>query len=144
MTDREQEAIEFLKALKDLQIVLTCSFWNKGEFKFNTLQKEQFDIILNLISRLQQEVEEQDETIEKSVEEQKEREKYTHELEEKLAKKDKVIKLMAFEMAENTGSCPLDIFDWENKKYNNCDSCNNTYKECFIEYFYEKAEEENE
>ena len=56
-------------------------------------------------------------------------------------KLQKVIDLMAFEIAKNTGSCPLDSYDWKSKK---CDNCNNTYKECFIEYFYKKAEEEND
>lgn len=59
-------------------------------------------------------------------------------------KLQKVIDLMAFEMAVNTESCPLDIYDWENKKYDNCNNCNDTYKECFIEYFYKKVEEEND
>ena len=65
-------------------------------------------------------------------------------LQKELDKKDKVIDLMAFEIAENTGSCPLDIYDWENKKYDNCNNCNNTNKECFIEYFYKKVEVEDD
>ena len=56
-------------------------------------------------------------------------------------KLQKVIDLMAEELTEITGSCPLDRCDWENKK---CDNCNNTYKKCFIEYFYKKVEEEND
>lgn len=66
------------------------------------------------------------------------------ELKEELKKKDKVINLMAFEITENTGSCPLDIYDWKNKKYDNCNDCNDTCRECFIEYFYNQTEEEDE
>lgn len=60
---------------------------------------------------------------------------------EDLVKKDKVIDLMASELAEITGSCPLDRYDWDDK---GCKKCHDTYKECFIEYFYKKVEEENE
>jgi hypothetical protein len=58
MSEEEKGAINFLKELKKLQIVLTCSFWNKGEFEFNTLQKKQFDIILNLIDKKDKVIEE--------------------------------------------------------------------------------------
>ena len=69
---------------------------------------------------------------------------YIDRLQEELKKRDKVINLMAFEITENTGSCPLDIYDWKNKKYGNCIDCNDTCKECFIEYFYKQTEEEDE
>ena len=69
---------------------------------------------------------------------------YIDKLQEELKKRDKVINLMAFEITENTGSCPLDIYNWKNKKYDNCIDCNDTCKECFIEYFYKQMEENDE
>lgn len=58
MSEEEKKAIEFLKVAKELKIVLSCSFGNNGEFEFNNLQKQQFDIILNLIEKQQKTIEE--------------------------------------------------------------------------------------
>jgi len=56
LSEEEKKAIEFLKMAKKLKIVLSCNFWNNGKFEFNKLQKQQFDIILNLIEKQQKEI----------------------------------------------------------------------------------------
>lgn len=104
MNEEEQKAIEDLRGYLE---------WNDKN-SFSRLPRDNhIETVLNLISKLQKE----------------------------LDKKDKVINLMAEELKEITGSCPLDSYDWENEK---CDNCNNTFKDCFIEYFYKKVEEEDE
>lgn len=94
MSKEEKEAIKFLKKLKELQIVLTCSFWSKGEFKFNTLQKKQFDIILNLINKLQKGLESQKQGNKDLVKEGVKLSAKIVELEKELDKKDNVIDLI--------------------------------------------------
>jgi len=72
----------------------------------------------------------------------------------KIASKDKEIKLlkefhnkhikiideMAEEIAERTGSCPFDTYEYEME---NCKDCQDSYKKCWIEYFTNKVEGEN-
>lgn len=57
-----------------------------------------------------------------------------------IEKQNKVIDLIAFELGEITQSCPADIYETDM----NCDNreCNAT--ECLKEYFYKKAEEEDD
>ena len=60
-----------------------------------------------------------------------------------LEKKDKVIDMMAEYIEECTGSCPNDMYDWQEI---DCDKeCEISMKKCWIEYFYNKVEipEEN-
>lgn len=66
--------------------------------------------------------------------------KFKNEVYKKKAKIDeKVIDEMAKELAGATGTCPFDIWDWKCKK---CEECENTYEECFKQYFYRKVEED--
>ena len=63
MNEEEQKAIEDLRGYLE---------WNDKN-SFSRLPRDNhIEILLNLISKLQKEIEEQDETIEKSVKEQKE------------------------------------------------------------------------
>lgn len=60
-----------------------------------------------------------------------------------LDKKDKVIDTMAEYIEECTGSCPNDMYDWQEI---DCDKeCEISMKKCWIEYFYKEVEipEEN-
>ncbi|MEE0929549.1 MAG: hypothetical protein UIM53_00955 [Acutalibacteraceae bacterium] len=60
-----------------------------------------------------------------------------------LDKKDKIIDMMAEYIEECTGSCPNDMYDWQEI---DCDKeCEISMKKCWIEYFYNKVEipEEN-
>lgn len=109
MNEEEQKAIEDLRGYLE---------WNDKN-SFSRLPRDNhIEILLNLISKLQKEIEEQDETIEKSVKEQKEREKYTHNLE-------KVIDLMAKERAKISDEIPVPA-------------------EAIKNFYFKKVEEENE
>lgn len=56
-----------------------------------------------------------------------------------LDKKDKIIDMMAEYIEECTGSCPNDMYDWQEI---DCDKeCEISMKKCWIEYFYNKKEE---
>lgn len=55
-----------------------------------------------------------------------------------LEKKDKVIDTMAEYIEECTGSCPNDMYDWQEI---DCDKeCEISMKKCWIEYFYKEVE----
>lgn len=54
-------------------------------------------------------------------------------------KKDKIIQAIATNLVEHIGTCPIDYDDdFENEK---CERCQNTYEECWIEYFTKKVGE---
>lgn len=58
-----------------------------------------------------------------------------------LDKKDKIIDMMAEYIEEWTGSCPNDMYDWQDI---DCEKeCEISMKKCWIEYFYNKAQENN-
>lgn len=110
MTEQEQKAIEILDTFELRRI---SRKYNKLDL--NDVYASQ--IVLNLISNLQKEVEQLENKLDNSLNEQKEREKYTHSLEEKLDKlqkenkklqadieiKDKVIDLMAEDIRQVIG-----------------------------------------
>ena len=55
-----------------------------------------------------------------------------------LDKKDKVIDMMAEYIEEWIGSCPNDMYDWQEI---DCEKeCETSMKKCWIEYFYNKVE----
>ena len=54
-----------------------------------------------------------------------------------LEKKDKVIDIMAEYIEEFTGSCPNDMYDWQDI---DCEKeCEISMKKCWKEYFYKKV-----
>ena len=56
-----------------------------------------------------------------------------------IEKADTVIDLMAEEISEWLGTCPLDKYDWQEI---DCDKvCEDDMKECWKQYFYKKAED---
>lgn len=60
-------------------------------------------------------------------------------LKEKTEKQDKIIQAIATNLVEHIGTCPIDYDDdFENEK---CERCQNTYAECWIEYFSKKVGE---
>ena len=128
MTDEEKKAIFYLKDLEDDKEHLVIE------------QRQAVHIVLELISKLQQEIDEADKIIDDSIEEQKEREKYTHSLEEKLEKQSKVIDEMA-----DLISCECeDNWICECKDNGIVELWNIADKELVKQHFYRKAEEENE
>ena len=62
-----------------------------------------------------------------------------HETINLLEKQDKIIQAIATNLVEHIGTCPIDYDDdFENEK---CERCQNTYAECWIEYFTKKVGE---
>lgn len=56
-----------------------------------------------------------------------------------IEKQDKIIQAIATNLVEHIGTCPIDYDDdFENEK---CERCQNTYAECWIEYFTKKVGE---
>lgn len=55
-----------------------------------------------------------------------------------LTKQEKMIKAMSKEITERLGSCPFDTYEYE---MNSCEDCNDTYEECWEQYFEKKVEE---
>ena len=56
-----------------------------------------------------------------------------------IEKQSKIIQAIATNLVEHIGTCPIDYDDdFENEK---CERCQNTYAECWIEYFSKKVGE---
>lgn len=85
LTEKENKAIRNLENLSEFGLSTTL----------NQTDLDKMKLVLNLITKLQEENEVLEKTIDNSAEEQKEREKYTHSLEIKLQEKDRIINLMA-------------------------------------------------
>lgn len=110
MTEEEKEAIKYLKLIQQDFLKSAKQRRENGEDTgYGTLEDVdklsafEIGIILNLIQKQQEEIEENSKTIDNLIKEQKEREKYTHSLENVSEKKDKIINEMVV-MLYHTGA----------------------------------------
>ena len=57
-----------------------------------------------------------------------------------IEKQDKTINIMSKEIIEHLGNCPYDAYEYQ---LGTCKDCQNTYAECWEEYFINKMKENN-
>ena len=98
------------------------------------------------IEKLQKEIKEADEIIDNSIEQQHEREKYTHSLEEKIVKLEKVIdelvyKIYSLKIKLELNNLLEDCFI--PREFSDINDCiKKDCKDCIKQYFYRKVEED--
>ena len=126
----EKEAIERLKKIRQDTITANECGLSNNDFKEEI---EVYDVVLNLITKLQKENEEKDKTIES-----KDRLIYITGIE--LRDAEKQIELMA-EYISNISDCPAEIFNVNLACASRCNA--SIDKECWIKYFENKAKGEN-
>ena len=61
LSENEKKAIEIVKEIKNIKFKVTSSFYSSGTVSLNIEEKEAIDTILNLITKLQKEIEHQKE-----------------------------------------------------------------------------------
>ena len=126
----ENEAIEKLKKIRQDTINANECGLSNNDFKEEI---EVYDVVLNLITKLQKENEEKDKTIES-----KDRLIWITGIE--LRDAEKQIDLMA-EYIANISDCPAEIFNVNFACANRCNA--SIDKECWIKYFENKMKEDN-